>query len=372
MERTQEARIVEDLARKLVFLVGPRQVGKSWLARRIAGRFQRSLYLNYDSAEDRRIIQREAWRPDLELLVLDELHKMPGWKNHLKGIWDTRPEGLRVLVTGSARLDAFRAEGDSLVGRYFLHHLLPVSPAEARQAGLDLDLDHFLERGGFPEPLLAATGDEANRWRHQYLDGMIRTDILDFENIRSLRAMNQLVGLLRERVASPLSYQALAEDLSVAVNTVRHHIDILEALHIVFRIAPHAPRIARSLRKEPKLYFFDTGLVRGGGARLENLVAVALLKGLRARTDLDGRDRSLAYLKTKEGKEVDFCLVEEARPILLVEVKASDPDLSPDLAYFSRKYEIPGVQAVGALRRERQEGAIAVRDALAWLGEQAI
>ena len=368
MERTQRARILKDLGKKMVFLSGPRQVGKSWLARDLSKEFSRPIYLNWDNLQDRELIQKQAWTSDRDLVALDEIHKMPGWKGYLKGIYDTKPDNMAILVTGSARLESFRQSGDSLAGRYFHHRLFPLCPAEAAAVGEKRGLDHFLERGGFPEPFLATTDDDARRWRRFYLDGLIREDILSFENIRELRAMNLLVELLRERVASPLSYQSLGEDIGAAPNTIKRYIEILEALYIVFRIYPHHRSISRSLLLLPKLYFFDTALVKGGpGPKLENHVALALLKELASRQDMDGTPRELRYLRTKEGREVDFLIAVEDTPRLAVEVKAQDRDIAPGLSYFCGRYGIPGLQLLGDLRLEYVEDGVEVRAAQPWL-----
>ena len=164
MERQQKQQIMNDLKKKMVFITGPRQVGKTWLAKDIARLFPGSVYLNYDSAGDRRIIKDEAWLENTTLLVLDELHKMNGWKNYLKGIYDTKPADMMILVTGSARLEAFRQQGDSLAGRFFRHRLLPFSPAEAVHVNVPVDPDFFLSRGGFPEPFLTDSSIDADRF----------------------------------------------------------------------------------------------------------------------------------------------------------------------------------------------------------------
>jgi predicted AAA+ superfamily ATPase len=368
MERIQRARILRDLGRKMVFLSGPRQVGKSWLAKDLSKEFNRPIYLNWDNSQDRDLILRQAWTSDRDLVVFDEIHKMPGWKGYLKGVYDTKPGGMAILVTGSARLETYRQSGDSLAGRYFQHRLFPLCPAEAAAAGEKRSLDHFLERGGFPEPFLAETDDDAKRWRRFYLDGLIREDILSFENIRELRAMNLLVELLRERVASPLSYQSLGEDTGAAPNTVKRYVEILEALYIVFRIYPHHRSIARSLLQQPKLYFFDTALVKGGpGPRLENHVALALRKELALREDEDGTPRELRYLRTKEGREADFIVSVEDSPRLAVEVKTQERDIAPGLSYFCGRYGIPGLQLVGDLRLEYEQGGVEVRCLQPWL-----
>ncbi len=368
MERLQHDRILKDLSKKMVLLSGPRQVGKSWLANDIAREFSRPLYLNYDNPQDRDLLLRQAWPSTTDLLIFDEIHKMEGWKGYLKGVYDTKPAGNSILVTGSARLETFRQSGESLAGRFFQHRLFPLTPSEVHATGEAGTLDHFLSRGGFPEPFLAETDTEAGRWRRFYLDGLIREDILSFENIRELKSMNLLVELLRERVASPLSYQGLGEDIGISPNTVKHYIEILEALYIVFRIYPHHKSIARSLLQQPKLYFFDTGLVgRGHGPKLENHVALALLKELALREDADGIPRTLRYLRTKEGRETDFLVAVEDSPRLAVEVKSTDREISPDLSYFCGKYGLPGLQLVGDLRLERDETRIRVRRAQDWL-----
>jgi predicted AAA+ superfamily ATPase len=367
MTRDIEDRVRHDLDTKMVLLSGPRQVGKSWLSKKIMTSFQAPLYLNWDQEQDRRIIDAQNWPSATDLIVLDEIHKRADWKNYLKGLWDTRPVHRRILVTGSARLETFRQSGDSLAGRYFHHRLLPVTPHEGLWADERRSLDHHVRRGGYPEPFLSPSDDDAGRWRRQYTDRLIREDILSFDNITQLRAMNLLVELLRSRVASPVSYQGLSEDLGISPNTVKHYIEILEALYIIFRVTPHHRSVARSLLQQPKLYFFDTGLVKGEGAALENLAALALYKQVCFAEDGDGVPRHLRYLRTKEGREVDFVLVKEDEPELMVEVKTSETSLSPHLRYFSERHGWSGVQLVADLRLEYDEGKLQVRRLMDWL-----
>ena len=363
MKRVQQDLILKDLDKKMVLLTGPRQVGKTSLALAIAEDFTRPAYLNYDSFEDRQIIRKSSWLPDTELLILDELHKMDGWKNYLKGLYDTRPPQLKILVTGSARLDTFRASGDSLAGRYFRHRLNPLSPAEIKKPDTPV-IDRLMTRGGFPEPFLAASDVEADRWRLQYVDGLIRTDILDFERVHNLRAIQLTLDLLRRRVGSPVSYSSLAEDVNCSPNTIKRYLEIMEALFIIFRVTPYHKNIARSLLKEPKIYFYDTGMVKGeNGLLFENMVAVCLLKHLNAVEDYEGRRAQLHYLRTKEKKEVDFVLAVEDKPVTLLEAKLADSGISPALKYFHRKYNLPAVQIVKNLKHEQVVDAIEIRRA---------
>jgi hypothetical protein len=369
MLRKQINLIDKDLQRKLVFLTGPRQVGKTHLALELLKKYQKGVYLNYDNFTDREIIQRAAWLPDTEMLVLDELHKMPEWKNYLKGIYDTKPSHLKILVTGSARLGTFRSSGDSMVGRYFRHRLNPLSLAEIPDVSEET-IERLMIRGGFPEPFLSDTDQDASRWRMQYVDGLIRTDILDFERIHDFRAIQLTLERLRHRIGSPVSLTSLAQDVNCSPNTIKKYLDILEALFVIFRVTPYHKNIARSLLKEPKVYFYDTGMVTGdNGIRFENMVAVSLMKHVNAIEDYEGKRATLHYLRTKEKKEVDFAVVIEDQGLSLIEAKFTEENVSPALRYFHEKYNFPAVQVVRHLRQEKMSGQIQIRRAFSYLKE---
>jgi len=360
--------ILRDLERKMVFLSGPRQVGKTYLAKKIMARYERPMYLNFDNINERKVIEEQGWSTRTDFLVLDEIHKMTKWKNYLKGAWDSRMAHLKILVTGSARLETFRQSGDSLAGRYYHHRLLPVTPAEANNVNESFSISRFMKRGGFPEPLLEPLDADAGRWRRLYADGLIREDVLTFDNISQLKAMNLLVELLRNRVASPLSYQSLSEDIGIAPNTVKHYIDILESLYVVFRVYPYHRSIARSIKKQSKFYFFDNGMVKGDdGVKFENLVAVSLLRQLYLLEDRDGKRRQLCYLRTRQGTEVDFMITEDGQPLFMVEAKNASRRLSHGLSYFSTKYGFPGIQVVRDLPVENESGILHLRRAEDWL-----
>lgn len=368
MERFQKQAILSDLQKKMVLLAGPRQAGKTTLAKTIAHEFASSVYLTYDRSEDRKIILDEAWLPSVELIILDEIHKMPKWKNYLKGVYDTKLPHQKILVTGSARLEVFNQVGDSLAGRYFLHRLMPLSPAECDKVSVTYTLDRFLERGGFPEPFLVQNAIDADRWRLQYVDSLLRVDVLDFENIHNLNAIRLVFELLRKRVGSPISYTSIAEDVAISPNTVKKYIQILEALYIVFRVSPFSRNIARSLLKEPKIYFFDNGLVQGdAGAKFENLIASCLLKHVFARIDYQAQNYALKYLHTKERQEVDFALVRDNQIEKMIEVKNADHSVNASLRYFYDKYKIPALQIVKELKREKIDNGIEIIQGLSFL-----
>ncbi len=369
MKRDQTPYILEDLKKKMVFLSGPRQVGKTWLAKSIAENYKKPLYLNFDSFDDREIIKKEGWPGATDLIIFDEIHKMDGWKNFIKGVFDKKPEQLHILVTGSARLETFRQGGDSMAGRFFNHRLLPLSYKEVPEKGVDL-VDRLTTRGGFPEPFLTESDTDSERWRLQYLDGLIRTDILDFELVHNLRAVQTIVEMLRRRVGSPVSFKSIAEDVKLSPTTVTRYIEILEALYIVFRVTPFSRNIARSLLKEPKIYFFDSGMVHGdSGARFENMVAVSLLKHVYGITDYLGRMTSLNYIRTKDGEEVDFCITENDEAQKIIEVKSGGRDFAQSLKKFNKKYNIPATAVIKDLKQDFREGQIEMMRPETFLGE---
>jgi predicted AAA+ superfamily ATPase len=324
-------------------------------------------YLNFDSAEGRKLLRLKQWDRQVDIVILDELHKMRQWKAWLKGVYDTEgiPPGL--LVTGSARHEVFRRGGDSLAGRHYLHRLHPFTVREVREEIEPADaLERILTLGGFPEPFLANDENEARRWRRTHLDSILRQDMLDLERVRDVRSVETLVDLLRERVGSTVSLTSLARDLQVSAHTIKHWIEILENLYVIFAVRPYHHNIARSLLKESKYYFYDTGAVAQAGAAagavFENAVACALLRELHLAEDLMGRKTSLCFLRDKEKREVDFLVVIDRKPKQLVEVKLADDTFAKPLSYFQRF--LPGaaaLQVVKSLDRPRDNAERTLR-----------
>ncbi len=371
MRRYLYEQINRDLKKKMVILTGPRQAGKTWLARELMTEFKNPQYLNFDSLFDSKIIIAQSWPLNSDLLILDEIHKMKSWKMFIKGVFDTRPEGQALLLTGSARLDTYRQSGESLAGRYFPLRLNPISVRELTDAAVKPEeaLPLLNRLGGFPEPFLSGSETEAARWRNQYYTDLIREDIREFGVLQEIRSMRMLLELLRSRVGSPLSFTSIAGDLQIAPNTVRKYIDILESLHIVFLVRPFHANVARAILKTPKLYFYDSGFVQGGeGVQLENTCAVCLLKHVQYLQDVAGEDVGLAYIRTKEGKEVDFALVGKGKITHLIEIKLSEESPSPALSLLAGKFpEAAALQLVQNPRRELRRKNIDILNAAKWL-----
>lgn len=376
MKRYISNAIRADLNQKIVLLTGPRQVGKTTLAKELMAGYSRPQYLNWDVADDRRILIGQSWSPRADLLVLDEIHKMPDWKGYLKGVYDGRAASQAILVTGSARMDTFRQSGESLAGRYFQARLHPFSVrewVELTDAEPDAALDRLIERGGLPEPFLTDDPVQAERWRQQYFTDLVREDVPEFSRIHEIRGMRLLVELLRERVGSPLSIASLARDIQIAPNTVAKYLDILEALYIIFLVRPFHRNIARAILKEPKAYFFDTGYVRGDeGIKWENACATMLLKHVHFEQDVLGKPSSLHYLRTKEGAEVDFVLCEDGMPTRLIECKHADNRPAPSLVKFAGLFpEAESIQLVRELRQEEYRFPVSIVKGANWLAELA-
>lgn len=334
MIRYLTRQVRRDLARKMVFVGGPRQVGKTTLALHILT--DRKGYLNWDVPEHRERILR-GQLPHVPLWAFDEIHRYRGWRNFLKGLYDAPTRRARVLVTGSARLDFYRFGGDSLQGRYHYLRLHPLSAAELKMTS-GKDLMDLLERGGFPEPFLGRSNVEAKRWSREYRTRMIREDLASLERVQDIGRLELLVLRLPELVGSPLSINALREDLQVSHKTVMKWVQILERLFAIFRVAPFgAPRI-RAVKKEQKHYHFDWSLVPTHPARFENLVASHLLKWVHFEADAKGRDVELRYFRDVDGREVDFVLTEGRKPFAFIECKWADEDVSPSLRYLTARF----------------------------------
>ncbi|MBI4430510.1 MAG: ATP-binding protein [Candidatus Omnitrophica bacterium] len=368
MRRSIESLIRRDLLRKIVLVSGPRQVGKTTLARSLYP--ASSEYFNFDSGEHRLLIKKNAWKRDCDLVIFDELHKMKMWKRWLKGIYDTEGVKPALLVTGSAKLDTYRKAGDSLAGRFYSYRLHPFSVAEVKkEVHPDDALERIIRLGGFPEPFLKNSDEEAKRWRRSHADRILREDLLDLWPVRDIKGIETLVELLRRSVGGTISYESLGRDLEVSPHTVKQWVSLLESLYIVFVVTPYSRNVARSLLKQPKVYFYDTGAIHDDtGARFENAVAGALLKRLHFLEDSKGEKCSLHYLRDKEKREVDFLVLREEKPEYLIEAKCSDPDVSR-IKHFSKFLgnQVKCVLLVKDLKRELFLEGIRVEKASRWL-----
>lgn len=390
-----------DLAteKRMIFMAGPRQAGKTTLAQQIARSFTNHVYFNWDIPQQRvRLIENPAFFEEVErrddsipLVVLDEIHKFKDWKNYLKGIYDQFHDGYQFLVTGSGRLDIYQKGGDSLAGRYFMFHLWPFTLAEVgetnishnafrnnplqitmeRAEELEQIWSRLFELSGFPEPYLSGRKTTYRRWSNAYSQQLIREDIRDITGIKSIGELETLYHLLPSKIGNPISVPALSRDLKVAYNTVRNWLATFERFFLIFNLTPWTRRIARAIQKEQKVYLWDAVRIKEPSARFENMVAIELYRAVSSWNDMGYGRYSLHFIKNKEQQEVDFLIADDHEPVVLVEAKLSDVRPSSALMKFQSALRVPAVQLVNEASgfRKISNGAqtILVAQASQWL-----
>jgi uncharacterized protein len=371
-------------AGKMIFLTGPRQVGKTTFARNwLASGKSDDMYFNWDDPA----VSREYKRNSLYFkniidshfdkkpvpIVFDEIHKLKNWRNILKGIYDTNKEKITLLVTGSARLGWYRKSGDSLVGRYFSYQLLPLGLPEAtgnfshvlmtdtdllhiegmakcarkiNETDNDESLNNLLAYSGFPEPFLKQLPRFHKRWQSEYKSLLAKEDIRDLSRISDIKGIGQLMEKLPERVGSSLSINSIKEDIGYHHATISRWLDMLKAIYLVFTIRPWHKNIVRSIKKEAKLYFFDWSNIPDPGYRFENLLAVSLMKMAARFTETGLGAFEIMYIRNREKREIDFVMVRDNEPIALFEAKEADTEISKTGIYFGRQLGIPYYQIV--------------------------
>lgn len=333
MDRFLKKQIIEDLNDKMVFLAGPRQVGKTTLATSL---YKNTDYLNWDIDEDRsKILNKEFQKSSL--LVFDEIHKYKNWRNYLKGLVDKRGNDQKILVTGSAKLDVLRKGGDSLQGRYHYLRLLPLSFKELNMKTRE-DLLHLFKLTGFPEPFFKGTQVYCNRWSRSYRERLVRLEVATNEQFVDLATIEIMLHRLPDLVGGLLSINGIAEDIQVAHKTVDKWLKSLERLYAVFSVLPFGPPKIKAIKKSHKIFFFDWNSIVEEGPRFENLVAVHLFKWICFQQDTQGRNLELKFYRDKYDREVDFVVTENNKAILFVEAKISDAESTKGLRYLKGLY----------------------------------
>lgn len=346
---------------KMAFLVGPRQVGKTTTSLSL---LTGQIYLNWDNQEHRKIILKgpaaiinyagiDSIEKEKKYIIFDEIHKYPKWKNFLKGFFDTYRNKVYICVTGSARLDVFKYGGDSMMGRYFLFRMHPITVKEIINPQIpsqeisppekigEPDFDNLLKFGGYPEPFLRHEQRFFNKWKNLRLEQLFNEDVRDISKITDIGRIKVLAERLAVCTGSSLNYSNLANDIQVTVDTIRRWLNLLESLYYCFRIRPYSKNIARSLLKEPKIFLWDWSLVNDTGKKNENFIASHLLKAVHFYNDMGFGKYELYYLRDKDKREVDFFITKDEKPWLLIEAKTSEQPISESLIYFKKITHAP-------------------------------
>lgn len=353
-----------DLAEKMVFIGGPRQVGKTTTGLTLLGEGAdetHPAYLTWDDAADRQRLLRGELPSGQRLVLLDEIHKYARWRGLVKGFYDKRRSRVSLLVTGSARLDYYRKGGDSLQGRYHYHRLHPLSLPEVDPQGGGETLERLLRFGGFPEPFLRASERGLRRWQRERHERVVRDDLRDLERVREISLVELLLQHLPACVGSPLSVRSLAGLVEAAPMTVESWLAALERLYVCFRVAPFGSRRIRAVKKEKKLYLWDWSCVPSEGARLENLVACQLLKYCHRLEDTEGFVMELRYLRDTDKREVDFVVLKDGLPEFAVECKTGESATSSAARYFRERTAIPRFYQVHRGTKDHGDEAGGVR-----------
>jgi predicted AAA+ superfamily ATPase len=340
-ERVYTPHIRKDLLKKMVFIGGPRQVGKTTLGISFLNNYHdgHPAYLNWDQSDARSIIQKGTWPKDEPLIIFDEIHKRKGWQTFVKGIWDKWRNTQRFIVTGSARLDVFRKGGDSMLGRYHYYRIHPFTLPELGYSEDNLFL--LFKFGGFPEPLLAQDETELRRWHLQRVSKLVRIDLRDLETVSDLDKVELLADSMGAKVGSPFSYRSFAEDLEVSDKTIKRWVKILDSLYYCYLIPPFGSTKIKAIKKSQKLYLWDWSQIPDPGARFENMVASHLLKLCDYWQDVMGYRCELRYIRDERGREVDFVVLRDRKALFAVECKLTDSGISESMIEFMKKLDIP-------------------------------
>lgn len=335
--------IKSSLVDKMVFIGGPRQVGKTTMSLLFLNpsKISNPGYLNWDRVSDKSMILKDQLPLNLKILVLDEIHKYRNWRNLIKGLYDKFKDTHKFIVTGSARLDYFRKGGDSLLGRYRYFRLHPFSLMELDENPKESDLKRLLKYGGFPEPYLKMSEITHRLWQKERMQKVVQEDLRDLETVKDTSLLLLLAELLPTKVGAPLSLKSLEEDLQVSQPTIKRWVEILSNLYYCYTILPFGAKKIRAVKKLHKLYLWDWSQVESKGLRFENLVASQLLKFCHYKEDIEGYFMELRYLRDTDGREIDFVVLQNKKPIFAVECKTGEAKLSPHIGYFKERTSIP-------------------------------
>ncbi|MDE0118894.1 MAG: ATP-binding protein [Bdellovibrionales bacterium] len=372
--RYLEKYLKRDIKEKILILTGPRQSGKTMLSKHLYPSSIDYGYFNYFDPVDRLVLERKEWNRNCKYLVFDELHIKKNWKRWLKALYEKTGLNPGIIVTGSARLETYRRSGDSLAGCFFPFRLHPLDLKEINQINKKVKpeqiLNHLLEVGGFPEPYFKGTKQFYNRWKKTHSEAILKEDMLELDKYHRISQLETLLELLKSRVGQTVQYENFSKTLQCDGKTVKKMLDLLEGFYFIFKVSPYYKNINKSIRKQPKYYFYDIAQIQDKGARFENLVACALLKQNHLKEDGYGETRGLYYLRNKDKKEIDFLLTKNSVPFQMIETKWKEDKLSSHFDLFAKDLpaSIKKIQLVKELVREKTTSAgHEIRRASSWL-----
>ena len=328
------------LRNRMVFVGGPRQVGKTTLCLQFLNpsSISNNAYLNWDDPQARYRIKNLELPINKKILLFDEVHKFKNWRSLIKGLYDTKKYKYKFIVTGSARLDLYRKGGDSLLGRYRYLRLHPLTVKELSPN--ESTVKNLLKFGGFPEPFFNGTEKNLKLWHRERVYRIINDDVRELNRVKELTSIELLADALSERVGSPLSIKNLADDLNVHHATLSQWVQILDQIYYSYRIAPFGSSKIRAVKKEQKLYLWDWSTIEDQAFRFENMVASHLLKYCHFLEDTEGEKMELRFLRDVDKREIDFVVIKNKKPVFAVECKTGEKSVSPHIHYFKKRTNI--------------------------------
>jgi len=384
--------------KSMIFIAGPRQSGKTTLAKYIARDFKNFQYFNWDIIDDKVLLYKNPYffeglnRKDnsTPLIILDEIHKYKDWKNYLKGLYDKYGDNYKFIISGSGRLDIYNKGGDSLAGRYLLFNLWPFSLGEMSKDNVSVNFfikspeKIFIKKSlyekiwcrlknfsGFPEPYVKKSKEFYRIWSRTYHQQLIREDIRNASQVKYIDQLEILFLILPTKIGSPLSISSLAKIIKVSYDAVKTWIRLFEQFFLIFKVSAWSKNISRAIVKEQKIYLLDYAVITDLGAKFENMVAFELMRMVSNLNALGKGCFSLHFIRNKEKEEVDFLITNDNKPILLLECKLNNDNVSKSLLKFQKMLKIPAVQLVdqsGIYRKIKNDGLnITVISACDWL-----
>jgi predicted AAA+ superfamily ATPase len=332
----------------IVSLVGPRQSGKTTLARAL---FPEKPYVSLEDP-DVRAYATEDPRGFLgdhkEGAILDEIQRTPQLLSYLQGIVDRDPSPGRFILTGSQHFLLMRDVSQSLAGRTSILTLLPFSLPEIASSHCGASMESLIHRGFYPR--LYERALDPYPVLRDYFQTYVERDVRNLLRVHDLQTFETFVRLCAGRVGQLLNLTSLANDAGVSPTTAREWMGLLETSFVLFRLTPYHANLGKRLIKSPKLYFHDVGLAAYlcgieeeshlanhplRGQFFENLVVADLLK----RRFNAGRDNRLCFFRDSGGNEVDL-LYPIGPNFLPIEVKAGRTLTSSSFKGLTRFNEI--------------------------------
>ena len=331
----------------VVTIIGPRQAGKTTLARM---QFPDHTYANLEAPDIRMLAISDPHAFFSQFpppVIIDEIQRVPELLSTIQVLADSSPQRGQYILTGSHQLRLQEAVAQSLAGRTALLRLLPLSISELKATGITHTRDEFIYQGFMPR--LYNEKIDPTRLYRNYCQTYIERDIRQMINLRSLTDFENFTRLLAGRVGQILNLSSLSNDVGVSSTTLKEWLSVLEASHTIFRLNPYFENFGKRIIKSPKIYFTEVGLASYLlgiespvlaardpliGNLFENMVVIEALK---ARLNA-GKEPELYFYRDNKGNEVDL-LFRQNRQLIPIEIKSAmtfNPEFAKGIAQFQK------------------------------------